>query len=569
MTSSGAKPLAETPDLDDAFPRLTDLQIRALAAVGSTRATAAGEILFRSGDVDCDFFVVCGGTIALVDDTDGQVVGVHGRGRFLGSIAQLTGGPMFLTAVVQQPGEVLAVPMPKLREIVTSDPALADVILRAFLVRRSLLIGLGAGLRILGSRFSPDTRRLREFAARNRLPHRWIDLEEDSEAESLLTELGVPTSETPVVIWRGREVLRNPSNAELARVIGLPARPMPKDVTDFIVVGAGPAGLGAAVYASSEGLGTMLVDAVATGGQAATSPRIENYLGFPSGISGAELADRAVIQAQKFGVQLSVPVRAVGLQLVDGLHRVSFDDGSSVTGRTLLVATGVRYRKLDVPDLDRFEGTNVYYAATESEAQQCRLDPVAVVGGGNAAGQAALFLAKHTPRVLLLIRGGNLTDRMSRYLADRIERTRNVEVFVNTEVRELVGRDSLEALVVEDNQTGRQRRLEARALFVFIGAAPHTGWLKEQVVLDAQGFVVTGNAVATSNAHQELWRNVGRVPLVLETSRPGVFAAGDVRSGSVKRVAAAVGEGAMASRLVHDHLALPINTMGAEQSEHD
>jgi thioredoxin reductase (NADPH) len=442
---------------------------------------------------------------------------------------------------------VLAVPADRLRELATQDPALGDLILRAYLLRRETLIGLGAGFRIVGSRYSPDTRRLREFAARNRLPHRWIDLEKDKEAEALLRELGVAPEETPVVIWRGEQVLRNPSNAELARAIGLPTPRPGRDVCDLVIVGAGPAGLAAAVYAASEGLATVTLDAVATGGQAGTSPRIENYPGFPSGISGFELTDRTVIQAEKFGAQISVPAEATALAQRDGHHVVSLANGQSVAGRSVLVATGARYRKLAVPRLGEFEGTSVHYAATHLEAQACRRDPVAVVGGGNSAGQAAVFLASHAARVSLLVRGGDLRADMSHYLADRVERCPGVEVLLHTEVRELIGEDGvLEALVVEDNLTGERRRLEARALFVFIGAEPHTGWLGDQLALDDRGFVLTG-ADAVRDAD-------GRRPMLLETSQPGVFAVGDVRSGSVKRVTSAVGEGAMAVRLVHEYM---------------
>jgi thioredoxin reductase (NADPH) len=310
-------------------------------------------------------------------------------------------------------------------------------------------------------------------------------------------------------------------------------------------VGAGPAGLAAAVYAASEGLATVTLDAVATGGQAGTSPRIENYPGFPSGISGSELTERTVIQAEKFGARLSVPAAATALERCDGHHLVRVGDGQAVAARTVVVATGARYRRLAVPRLEEFEGTCVHYAATPLEARQCRGGPVVVVGGGNAAGQATLFLTEHSPRVSLLLRGGDLREDMSRYLADRIERNPRVEVLCHTEVRELVGDGALEEVVVEDNRTGGRRRMAARALFVFIGAEPHTGWLGDQLALDDRGFVLTGDGAG---------RNGDRWPSLLETSQPGVFAVGDVRSGSIKRVTAAAGEGATAIRLIHEYL---------------
>jgi thioredoxin reductase (NADPH) len=539
--------LPETPDLDGAFPRLSEQQLLALEAQGERRRVRQGEVLYREGDERCDFYVVLEGQVAILEGYGGavRVVAVHGPRRFLGELGLLTGQAAFLTAVAVEPGEVLVVPVERLRELVSQDAAFGDLVLRAYLIRRSMLIELGAGFRIVGSRYSPATRRLREFAARNRLPHRWIDLEKDKEAEALLRQLGVAPEETPVVIWRGEQVLRNPSNAELARAIGLPAPRPGGAVCDLVIVGAGPAGLAAAVYAASEGLATVTLDAIATGGQAGTSPRIENYPGFPSGISGSELTERTVIQAEKFGARISVPAEATALEQRDGHHLVRLDDGPAVEGRTVVVATGARYRKLAVPRLEEFEGTSVHYAATHVEAQLCHGDPVAVVGGGNSAGQAAVFLTRHAARVSLLIRGSDLGRSMSRYLADRIERTPGIEVLRHTEVRELVGEGTLEAVGVQDNRTGGRRSLKARALFVFVGAEPHTRWLGDRLALDDHGFVLTG---------ADAVRDDGRQPLLLETSLPGVFAAGDVRSGSIKRVTSAVGEGAMAIRLAHEYL---------------
>jgi thioredoxin reductase (NADPH) len=548
-------PLTETPDHYGAFPRLEDAQIEALAELGERRRVMPGEVLFREGDERYDFFVVLDAKVAVVAGYGGaeRLIAIHGPRRFLGELSLLTGQAAFFTAVVREPGEVLVVPVERLRELVSQDRALGDLILRAYLLRREMLIGLGAGFRIVGSRHSPDARRLREFAARNRLPHRWIDLEEDEAAEALLRALGVAPQETPVVIWGGKQVLRNPSNQELARTLGLQAPSVAENLYDLAVVGAGPAGLAAAVYGASEGLETAALDAVATGGQAGTSSRIENYLGFPSGISGAELADRAEIQAEKFGVRISVPAEATALEQRDGYHVLEFDDGTTASARTVLIATGAHYRKLTVPRIEEFEGTCVFYAATLMEAQLCRNALVAVVGGGNSAAQAALFLAEHTQKVRLLIRHGDLGRDMSRYLADRIERNPGVAVLPHTEVRELVGDKALEALIVEDNLSGERRRLEARDLFVFIGAEPCTRWLEGQLALDDRGFILTGHD-AVRSTRQGAPQQLGYEPYLLETSRLGVFAAGDVRSGSIKRVASAVGEGAMAIRLVHARL---------------
>jgi thioredoxin reductase (NADPH) len=547
----------ETPDHHGAHPRLSPEQIEALARHGERRATRQEEVLFRQGEPFEEFLVVLSGLVEVVHDYGDpleRTVAVHGPGRFLGELGLLEGQPAFNTAIVREPGEVLAVPVERQRALVARDPVLGDLVLRAYLGRRSLLIGLGAGFRILGSRYSPDTVRLREFAARNRLPHRWVDLERDEEAEALLRRFGIRPEETPVVIWQGRQVLRNPGNAELARLTGL-AAPQPDATScDLLVIGAGPAGLAAAVYGASDGLSTVTVDALATGGQAGTSSRIENYLGFPSGISGAELVERSVLQAHKFGARITVPAQATALAARDGHYAVSFADGTETKAGAVVLASGARYRRLDVPGIAPLEGSSVYYAATLHEANLCRRDPVAVVGGGNSAGQGATFLAGHSPKVYLLVRDGDLGKDMSRYLVDQVERHPRIEVLLHTEVHRVVGEGVLRALVVHDNVTGDTRELTARALFVFIGARPHTEWLKEMVALDARGFVLTGPD-ARAAADEDRWGSLGRGPLMLETTLPGVFAAGDVRSGSVKRVASAVGEGAMAVRLVHEHLA--------------
>jgi thioredoxin reductase (NADPH) len=538
--------LAETPDRYGAYPRLDDAQIQALAAEGQRHRTEAGEVLIREGEEHYDFFVVLAGRVADVDGFGGdeRVIGVHGPKRFLGELSLITGQAAFCTSQVREPGEVLRVPVGRLKAVVAQDSTLGDLVLKAYLIRRSLLIGRGTGLRIVGSAFSPDTRRLREFAARNRIPYQWVNLERDQDAETLLRGLHVRPEQTPVVICPAGQVLRNPSNAELAQAVGLPAPRPGVTVCDLAVVGAGPAGLAATVYGASEGLVTVAVDEFATGGQAGRSSRIENYPGFPAGVSGGELAERAVVQAEKFGARFSVPARASGLRERDGNYVIDLDNGGEVTARTVLIATGAHYRKLDVPRFEEFEATSVYYAATLSEALFCRDDPVAVVGGGNSAGQAALFLSKYT-RVVHLLARRDLGETMSRYLVDRIESTPAIETHLGTEVRELLGGDTLERLVVEDHHTGQRWELPARALFVFIGAQPCTGWLAGQVATDDDGFIITGPDGDEPGLQSR--------PL-LQTSLPGVFAAGDVRSGSIKRVTSAVGEGAAAVQLVWKHL---------------
>ena len=532
-------PLDETPDDDGAWPRLTDAQLARLASVGDRRRFEAGDVLFGEGDLVSELIVILGGRVALAAQE--RILSVHGPRRFLGELGLLTGQASFVTASAIERGELLAVPVDRLRELVAHDAGLGDVIVRAFLVRRWHLIGQGAGLTIVGSCYSRDSRRLRDFAARNRLPHRWVDLEHDEEAEALLRGLRVAPDQTPVVLWRER-VLHNPSNAELARAIGLRS-PLPRDgVCDLVVVGAGPAGLAASVYGASEGLDTVTVDAVSSGGQAGTTMRIENYLGFPAGISGSELADRAVVQARRFGARIAVPAEATALEQRGGDHVIRLDDGSEVVSRTVIVATGVHYRKLPVERLEGFEGTSIYYAATLSEGRLCAGDPVAVVGGGNSAGQAALFLSDTVASLTLIVREDELEENMSRYLADRIRNHPRIDLLVHHEVRELVGERKLDAVVVEDLHTGERASVHAHYLFVFIGARPHTAWLGDEVQRDAGGYVLTGQAAGDGRA-------------MLETSRAGVFAVGDVRSGAVRRVASAVGEGAIAVRMVHEHLA--------------
>ncbi|HEY2635884.1 MAG TPA: FAD-dependent oxidoreductase [Solirubrobacteraceae bacterium] len=557
--------LTETPDRTGAYPRLTEAQVETLAGQAVRRPVQAGEVLFRQGDVDYGFFVILTGRVAVRDgDPEGELLAVHGPRRFLGELSLLTGQPAFFTAVACEQGEVLQVGVERLRELVAGDETIGDLVLRAYLLRRELLIGMGAGLRIVGSRYSPDCRRLREFVARNRIPHHWIDVEDDAEAETLLRQLGVAPQDIPVVVWHGRHVLRNPSTGTLARALGLRRRTSPDGLLDLVVVGAGPAGLAAAVYGASEGLRTVALDAVAAGGQASTSSRIENYLGFPSGISGGELAERAVIQAEKFGAELTVPAEARGLRSPDGHHEIETVDGDRLAARAVLVVTGARYRKLALDRVEHFEGAGVYYAATQVEALLCRGDHVGVVGGGNSAGQATLFLSRYAASVSLFVRSGTLTESMSRYLIDQLERNPVVDVHYHAEVTELIGDDELTGVRVKDNQTGERHSAPVTSLFVFIGADPGSRWLEGQLALDSHAFVLTGGDAA--EAARGAASPVSRPPSVFETSRPGVFAAGDVRSGSVKRMASAVGEGAMAVRMAWAHLAEHGRDSGARRA---
>jgi thioredoxin reductase (NADPH) len=545
--------LPETIDRDGAFPGLDDDQRQRFAALGTRRAVRAGDVLFAAGSVPTSFFVIESGMVMIVQGLgrENRVVAVHGHHRFLGELATLMGHRHLLSAVVRDPGEVIQVPVEQLRTIVAQDKALSDLILRAFIARRSILIEARAGISVIGSRFSRDARRLREFLARNRVPYQWTDVEQDTDADALLDALGVQPGDTPVVIQGDGRILRNPTNADLGAAMKLSSAGSPSTLSDVVVVGSGPAGLSAALYAASEGLDVHTVEAVASGGQAGTSARIENYLGFPAGVAGSELAHRAGVQAAKFGARLTLPAAAIGLSTDGAIHEVRLSSGDVATGRTVVIATGAHYRRLDVDRLEEFEGGGVFYAATQSEALRCRGDPVAVVGAGNSAGQAAMFLSEHASSCRLLIRGGDLGKSMSRYLVDQLEGNRQVEIGTHSRVVALGGTQELETITIEDTRSGERTELEARALFVFIGAAPHTDWLEGQLATDGAGFLLTGHDVPS----EDVARWSAEPPLFLETSRPGVFAAGDVRSGSIKRVASAVGEGSMAVRLIHQRLA--------------
>jgi thioredoxin reductase (NADPH) len=544
-------------DRDGAFPRLSEELLAVLDAAGRRRPLADGEILFRAGERPTDLIVVVRGRVAIIDaygSAAERVLGVHGDGGLVGELNLMTGEPAYNTAVVREAGEAIVLAGDELRTVIGASQQLGDLILSAFIARRALLIGLGTGVRLVGSHLSPDTRRLRAFLTRNRIPHSFLDLETDAQADLLLQALSIAPRETPLVL-RGSLALRNPTNHEVAEALHLRTATSPDRICDIVVVGAGPAGLGAAVYAASEGLSTVLVDSVAIGGQASTSSRIENYLGFPAGIAGSELAERAALQATRFGTRTAVPETARALSFEDGYHVIELDGHERLRARTVVLATGASYRRLNVARLAEFEGAGVYYAATQVEAQMCRGEPVVVVGGGNSAGQAAIFLARHVSRVEHLVRRGDLAAGMSRYLVDQLEATPRIALHRHTQIRKLHGNGTLDAVTVEDTSAGTTRTLDAGAAFVFIGADPCTGWLGDALATDEHGFILTGHELQLTHL-DPAGDGRERAPFLLETSRPGVFAVGDVRSGSTKRVASAVGEGAMAVRLIHQYLAL-------------
>ena len=530
--------------------------LRELAQYGEEREVEVGDVLFRAGDDSSDFLVVLEGTVDIIrPDVDGEsLVTTHVAGRFLGELNMLTGQRLYLTARVSEAGRILAIPTAGFRRIMSSKPDLADVVFSAFVARREILrAGEGArALRIIGSRYSSDAMALRAYAARSRLPHTWIDIEDEDDVEVMLADMGFRPADTPVVVT-STGVLRHPSPGELADHLGLTFRATPGYAFDLVVVGSGPAGLAAAVYGASEGLDTLSLDGAATGGQASASSRIENYVGFPNGISGEELTSRAAIQAQRLGARLNSPCEVGGLRVEDGFHVIELADGSEIPCRSVVIASGARYQRLAVDDLERFEGAGVYYAATDLEVRTCNRQPVLVVGGGNSAGQAAVYLAQQGSAVSIAIRGSDLAHSMSHYLVERIDADPRITLLTTTEVRALSGREHLDAVIVVHTPTGARRTIDCAGLFCFIGADAATSWLHGALALDDKGFVLTDRSLPGDIVGGPLF--AARTPLPFETSIPGIFAAGDVRSGSSKRVATAVGEGSAAVRSVHEYLA--------------
>ena len=542
-------------DYPDAYLRLGPDEVDRLRPYGEERPVGSGEVLFEPGAVSYPFMVVLEGAVEIAQPSS-EVIAAFGPGDFIGELNALTGERAFTRAQATADGRVLEITRQRLRDALGELPGVGDRVLRTLIARRSLLQGRAAdAVQILGSRFQPAALRLREFAARNALPHTWVDVEDDPAAEALLRSVEADPACLPLVIFRDGTVQRAPSVEAFARHVGLRAPDPPRGtVYDLAVVGAGPGGLAAAVYGASEGLSTTVLESHAPGGQAGTSARIENYVGFPSGLSGADLAGRARVQAARFGATFAVPARAVGLAALGGRLRVDLEDGEPVEARAVVLATGAEYRRLSVPRLEEFEGNGVYYAATPLEARLCGRGEAVVVGGGNSAGQAVLYLAEHVGRVHLVVRGQDLGASMSRYLADRIERSGDVQVHLGSEVVALGGDGALRTVEVAHRPSGETRTLDARGLFLFIGARPATDWLRGSVALDVKGFVRVGEALRPPDG-TTLWPLAARPPAPFETSLPGVYAVGDVRAGSVKRVASAVGEGSVTVSFVHAHLA--------------
>jgi thioredoxin reductase (NADPH) len=516
---------------------------------------SAGEILIDQGDATTAFFVILSGELqALPSELGKAVVTFSGRGQFNGEINTLSGRRAMFRIQASTAGELVQLDRQQMMALVQTDAEIGEIVMRAFIWRRVAFARAGVGdVVLIGSAHSADTLRLKEFLVRNGHPYAYVDLERDAEVEQLMTTFNIAASEIPVVICRGKTVLRNPSNREMADCLGFNESVDRTHARDLIIIGAGPSGLAAAVYGASEGLDVLVIETNAPGGQAGSSSRIENYLGFPTGVSGQELAARAYTQAEKFGAELLID-RAVRLYCDRQPYRVELESGADVPARAIVIAGGVQYRKPPVETLEKFEGNGVYYCATFIESQLCSGDRVIVVGGGNAAGQAAVFLAKAAERVYVLVRSNGLAESMSRYLSRRIEETPNIELRSRTEIVALLGDDRLQAVRWRNNQTGALEEHAIPHLFVMTGAEPNTAWLDGCVALDDKGFVKTGSEFSRDDLIAARWP-LARLPYLLETSLPGVFAVGDIRGGSVKRVASAVGEGSIAISFVHQILA--------------
>ena len=539
----------------DAFPLLTQAEMTLLERRGSRRSMDRGEYLFRQGEPTTDFFVVLSGAVEIVVHSalsEDNVIARDGPGNFVGELSLITGVRLLISARVVEAGEVVVLSRQSLRDVIATQPALGDTVLKALMARRNLLVtGAPELLRLVGSRFSPDTRHIREFLVRSHIPHEWLDPDKDASIKMLLETSNVDPGELPVVCT-GDALLRHATAGSVAEYLGLTVANLPDRSFDLVIAGGGPAGLAAAVYGASEGLRTLVVEMVEIGGQAGSSSRIENYLGFPTGISGDDLTQRALVQAGKFGAILTSPCTAASLR-EDGGHLVlRLSDGTDVVARAVIAATGARYRRLAVDRLDDFEGNGVYYAATDLEARLCNGSPVVVVGGGNSAGQAAMFLAECSSSVSVVIRGDDLQKSMSQYLVHRIEAHPRIRVLPGSQVTALDGDGSLSAVHLMGPDGGVV--LPCAGLFSLIGADPCSEWLSGCALLDEHGFVRTDMALSDDQL-DESWRAAGRRPLPFETSRPGLFAVGDLRSGSMKRVASAVGEGSAAVRSVHEYLA--------------
>ncbi len=553
LTHAGP-PIISRPE--HVFPTLTPPQMSRIAASGRRRQTTNGEVLVEVGDRPVPFFLVLSGEVQVLRLLDGAatLIVTHHAGQFSGEANLITGRRALARLVVNEPGEVIELTRDQLLALVQADAELSEILMRSFIQRRLELIAQDLGDAIvIGSRHNAGTLRVKEFLTRNGHPFHYVDLDRDSEAQELLDRFHISVTDVPVMICRASTVLRNPTNPQIADCLGFNEPVDQARISDLLVIGAGPAGLAAAVYGASEGLDVLVLEADVPGGQAGSSSRIENYLGFPTGITGLDLTGRAYAQAQKFGARVMIARNATRLSCGGQQYVVEIDDEVRTPARTVIIATGAAYRKPALANLSTFEGAGVYYGATPTEAQLSAGEDVVVVGGGNSAGQAAVFLASTARRVHVLIRGAGLADTMSRYLIRRIEENPAIILHPYTQIVDLEGDGRLERIRWRNDQTGDVQNHDIGHVFIMMGAVPNTRWLDGCLVLDEKGFVKTGPDLTSDELASAKWP-LTRPPYLLETSRPGIFAVGDVRSGNVKRVASAVGEGSIAVALVHQAL---------------
>jgi thioredoxin reductase (NADPH) len=560
--------MTEMPDVEDLspppgttpsemFPVLTSAQQARLLAHGRRRSVEQDEIVVELNEHVIKIFVIVSGQLHILQVSNNQehVVAICNPGMFSGELTVLSGRRGLVRIRAAEKSDLIEIEREALQALVEADSELSDIFLRAFILRRLELIAREVGdIVLIGSSHSLDTLRIKEFLTRNYQPYSYIDLERDTQVQEMLDHFSLSIDDLPVLICRGTAVLRNPTNQEIANCLGFNEGIDQAHVRDVVIVGAGPAGLAAAVYGASEGLDVLVLESNAPGGQAGASSKIENYLGFPTGISGHELAGRAYTQAQKFGAEMLIAKDAQGLACDRRPYAVLIGDGQSVPARTVVIASGAQYRRLQLEKLSKFEGAGVYYGATHLEAQLCGGEEVIVVGGGNSAGQAAVFLAQTTRRVYMLVRSDGLAKSMSRYLIRRIEETPNIELHTNTEVVALDGNDHLERVTWRNNQTGQTESHNIAHLFSMTGAVPNSAWLSGCVTCDQAGFIKTGLDLTKEDLVKANWP-LSRAPYLLETSLPGVFAVGDIRGGNLKRVASAVGEGSISVSFVHQVLA--------------
>ena len=544
--------MASNPD--PAFPVLTPAEIERVAARGRVRSAQKGEFLFKAGDLVVPFLVIRTGRIEIVQPTacGGETpIVVHGPGQFTGEANMLSGRRSLSHGRAAEPSELIELTREQLLALVQRDSDLSDVIMRAFILRRVALVARGLGDAVLvGSTHCAGTLRIKEFLTRNGYPHTMIDLDQELGVQELLDRFHIGMADIPVLICHGKDVLKNPTNEKIADCLGFNDAIEQTHLRDMVIIGAGPAGLSAAVYGASEGLDVLALETHAPGGQAGSSSKIENYLGFPTGISGQDLAGRAYAQAQKFGAQLLIAKGAKHLSCDRRPYSIEIDGGPKIPARTVVIASGATYRRLAADNMARFEGAGIYYGATAMEAGLCRDEDVIVVGGGNSAGQAAVFLAETAKRVHMLVRSDGLADSMSRYLIRRIEDNPKIELLTHAEIETVEGNGHLERVRWRKKADGTVETRDIRHVFVMTGADPCTEWLAGCVAMDTKGFIKTGPDLSAEDLAAARWP-LARPPYLLETSLPGVFAVGDVRGGNIKRVASAVGEGSIAVAFVH------------------